>query len=52
MIDIDKQHEYLSEYKLDPIEIGILCDQYPGLKKYWEQFITTVNLCRNEHADN
>lgn len=45
-MDLDKQYEYMVKYKIDPIETGELCDQYPGLKNAWEQFKTTLNLCK------
>ena len=49
MLDLDKQYEYMVKYKTDPIEIGELCEQYPGLQKSWEQFLTTLNLCKDKH---
>lgn len=52
--DIDKQHHYLDKYRLDPIEVGYLCDKYPALKNSWEQFKIVFELCRNndEQASN
>ena len=51
MIDIEKQHEYMIKYKIDPIEIGRLCECYPGLQKSWEQFSNTLNLCKVQCVD-
>lgn len=51
-MDIDKQYEYMVRYKTDPIEIGELCEKYPGLQKTWDQFLTTLNLCKEEHETN
>jgi len=46
MIDIDKQHKYLNSFKLNPIEIGELCEKYPTLKNSWDQFLTILEMCK------
>lgn len=51
-MDIDKQYEFMIRYRTDPIEIGQLCEQFPGLQKSWDQFLTTLNLCKVAHETN
>ena len=46
--DIDKQAKYLETYKIDAIQLGRLCEQFPGLQKSWDQFIMMYKLCRSE----
>jgi hypothetical protein len=46
--DVDKQHQWINEYSLKPIEIGALCEKFPGLQKSWEQFKIMYNLCKSE----
>jgi hypothetical protein len=46
MIDIDKQHEYLTLFKLNPLEIGELCEKYPALRNSWNQFLTILEICK------
>jgi len=48
MFDIEKQHEYLIEYQIDSIELGILCEKYPGLKNGWVQFKSIYEMCKDQ----
>jgi hypothetical protein len=45
MSDLDKQIFWFNEYKTDPIKVGMLCEEFPGLQKAWEQFQTLYELC-------
>ena len=45
---IDKQSNWLTEYKLDPITLGRMCEKYPTLKSSWDQFKTVYELCRSQ----
>jgi hypothetical protein len=47
-MDIEKQHEYITTFKIDPIEVGMLCDKYPGLKNTWSQFMTMLEICKDD----
>ena len=51
-MDIDKQHEYLLKYSVDPIEVGELCQHYPALKNSWNNFINVLEICRTENEVN
>lgn len=50
-IDIEDQHRYITEFQINPVEIGFLCEKYPAVKNSWNQFLTIVELCR-ENNDN
>lgn len=45
---LDKQTDWLNEYKLDPIRLGRMCEKFPALKTSWEQFKTVYELCRGQ----
>jgi hypothetical protein len=45
--DVDKQHKWITEYSIKPIELGMMCEKFPGLQKSWEQFKITYNLCKS-----
>ena len=45
-LDLDKQHQYMREFQLNPIEIGTLCEQFPALKNTWQQFLTVLEMCK------
>jgi hypothetical protein len=49
-MDIEKQNEYITTFKIDPIEVGSLCDKYPGLKNTWCQFLTMLELCKDSEC--
>jgi hypothetical protein len=44
----DRQHQWLTEYKIDPITMGKMCDKFPALAKSWSQFKIVYELCRSE----
>ncbi len=48
MLDIDKQHDYLMRYQIDSVELGQLCEKYPGLKNSWTQFKLLYDLCKTQ----
>jgi hypothetical protein len=35
---LDKQTQWMNDYRIDPIRLGRMCDQYPGLQKSWNEF--------------
>ena len=45
---LDKQTSWLTEYKLDPITVGRMCEKYPALQKSWNEFILVYQLCRSQ----
>jgi hypothetical protein len=45
-MDLEKQHQHLLEYKINPIELGNLCERYPALKNSWNQFLTVLEMCK------
>ena len=47
-IDLDKQHQYITEFKTDPIEVGRLCEKFPALKNTWQQFLTVLEMCKED----
>jgi len=49
--DVEKQHVWLTEYRLNPIHVGALCDQYPGLMIAWNQFKTTYEMCNSNEIN-
>jgi hypothetical protein len=47
----DQQHEWMMEYKLDPIKMGEMCEKFPALAKSWSQFKMLYNLCKSEESN-
>jgi len=47
----DQQHEWMLEYKLDPIKMGLMCEKFPALAKSWSQFKMLYNLCKSEEEN-
>jgi hypothetical protein len=45
---IDYQHAWLTEYRIEPIPLGRMCEKFPALKHSWEQFKTVYELCRSQ----
>jgi len=43
--DLDKQNKWFQTYKLDPIKLGYMCEEYPALQKSWNEFMIIYNLC-------
>ena len=48
----DVQHTWLTEYRLDAMQMGRMCEKYPALKLAWEQFKTIHNMCKAEDEIN
>lgn len=51
-LNLDKQTKWLVEYKMDPIQLGRMCDKYPALQKSWNDFKLVYELCRSEDEIN
>jgi hypothetical protein len=49
---LDQQTTWLTEYKIDPIKLGRLCEQYPALQIAWDQFKTTYEMCKAQDETN
>ena len=47
-LQLDKQHKWLTEYKLDPIRLGRMCEQFPGLQNSWNEFKMMYEICRSQ----
>jgi hypothetical protein len=50
--DIDKQNNWMKQYRIDPIKLGRMCEQFPGLQNSWNQFIITYQLCKDQYETN
>jgi hypothetical protein len=46
---LDKQTGWLTEYKLDPITLGRMCEKYPTLQNSWNEFKLVYELCRSQY---
>lgn len=44
----DQQHQWMLDYKIDPIKMGEMCKQFPTLAKSWSQFKMMYDLCKSE----
>ncbi len=51
-LSIDQQHLWYNEFKIDSVELGLLCSQFPALKNSWKQFKTVYKMCKAEHENN
>ena len=49
---IDKQHIWARKYKMDPIRLGRMCEQFPALQKSWNEFKLVYELCRSQDDVN
>jgi hypothetical protein len=38
----------MNDYKVDPIRLGRMCEQYPALQHSWEQFKLMYKLARSQ----
>ena len=45
---LDKQHEWMTDYKIDPIRLGRMCEKYPALQHSWEQFKLMYDIARSQ----
>lgn len=50
--DIDRQNRWFNEYRIDAIQLGRMCEEFPGLQKSWEQFKTVFTLCKSQDEIN
>jgi hypothetical protein len=44
----DQQHQWMLEYKIDPVTMGEMCEKFTALAKSWSQFKIVYDLCRSE----
>ena len=51
-LSIDQQYNWMNEYKIDTLELGMLCTEFPALKNSWNQFKTVYKMCKVEHEAN
>jgi hypothetical protein len=51
-IDVDTQHKWAVQYRVDSLTLGRLCSEFPGLQKSWEQFKIVYELCKSENEIN
>ena len=49
---LDKQTQWMNDYRIDPIRLGRMCNQYPGLQKSWNEFKIVYELCRSQDDIN
>lgn len=47
-LKLDRQHGWLTEYKIDPIRLGRMCEKYPALQTSWEQFKLMYDIARSQ----
>ena len=47
-LKLDRQHGWLSNYKIDPIRLGRMCEKYPALQISWEQFKLMYDIARSQ----
>jgi len=45
---LDQQTTWLTEYKIDPIKLGRMCEKYPALQYSWEQFKLMYDIARSQ----
>lgn len=49
---VEKQADWLVTYKIDPIKMGRMCEEYPALQKSWNEFKLVYELCRSQDDIN
>lgn len=47
-LKLDRQHGWLTDYKIDPIRLGRMCEKYPALQTSWEQFKLMYDIARSQ----
>ena len=47
-LKLDRQHGWLTEYKIDSIRLGRMCEKYPALQNSWEQFKLMYEIVRSQ----
>lgn len=45
---LDRQTGWMTEYKIDPIRLGRMCEKFPALQTSWEQFKLMYDLARSQ----
>ncbi len=50
-LDFDTQNKYFLEYNIKAVELGVMCNEFPALKKAWDQFKTVYELCKEENNE-
>jgi hypothetical protein len=45
---LDKQNQWMTDYKIEPIRLGRMCEKYPALQNSWEQFKLVYDLARSQ----
>lgn len=51
-LKLDRQHSWLTHYRVDSIKVGHMCEQYPALQIAWDQFKTTYEICKAQDEIN
>lgn len=49
---LDKQTKWIKKYQVDPLKLGRMCEQFPGLQKSWNEFKLVYELCRSADETN
>jgi hypothetical protein len=49
---VEKQADWLVTYRIDPIQMGRMCEEYPALQKSWNEFKLVYELCRSQDDIN
>ena len=49
---LDRQTKWIKGYQVDPLRLGRMCEEFPGLQKSWEQFKITYELCKSQDDIN
>jgi hypothetical protein len=47
-LQLDRQTAWMTEYKIDPIRLGRMCEKFPALQTSWEQFKLMYDLARSQ----
>lgn len=50
--DLDQQTKWFNEFRLEPIRLGQMCEQYPSLQNSWNEFKLVYELCRSQDDIN
>lgn len=45
---LDKQNQWMIDYKIDSIRLGRMCEKYPALQNSWKQFKLIYDLARSQ----
>jgi len=47
-LHLDRQTAWMTEYKIDPIRLGRMCEKFPALQTSWEQFKLMYDIARSQ----